>query len=167
MPTPWPQELSLMRRIVVISLLCVAIALLVWAFSTRGKEGMLFFFLGGAILLSTLVIVGMGAVSTQSANNQPPTNTYAILGAILGLFLGGLAGAKISFLGRAMIAIFNPDLPERDYGTSFGVIGGALLGAFVLALLLSQLQKLIVQPESAVPANDSQDSLPSSSKDTA
>ena len=160
---PWRYAVNLavsvlMRRPVFLALLCVAIALLAWAFSTRDKEGMLFFFLGAAILLCTLVVGGLRLVgSALSKRKTPPTNISAILGALLGLFLGGFVGARIGF-GRVMISILNPDLPEQDSGTSFGAIGGGILGAFFLALLSGMLQILIIRPEKVVPIADLEDS---------
>ncbi len=149
-----------MRRLVFLSLLCVAIALLAWAFSTRGKEGMLIFFFGAAILLCTFVVGGLRLVgSTLSKRKTPPMNISAIqiLGSLIGLFLGGVVGARIGF-GRVMISIFNPDLPERDFGTSFGAIGGGILGAFFLTLLSGILQMLIVRLEKVAPVGDSEGS---------
>ena len=40
-------------------LICISIALLAWAFSTRDKEGLALFFFGAAILLCTLVVGGL------------------------------------------------------------------------------------------------------------
>ena len=57
------------------------------------------------------------------------TNHFAILGAALGAVCGGVIGTLCG-LGRMMILIFNPDLPERDVGVFFGAIGGVILGAF-------------------------------------
>lgn len=147
-----------MRRLFFLALLCVAVALLTWAFSTRGKEGILFFFLGMAILLCTLVVGGLRLVlATLSKRDAQPTNISAILGSLVGLFLGCFIGVRLEF-GRVMISIFNPDLPERDFGTLFGAIGGGLLGAFFLGLLSGILQILIVRSEKAVSVEDSKDS---------
>jgi len=38
-------------------------------------------------------------------------------------------GARSGF-GRVMISIFNPELPEQDFGALFGAVGGGILGAF-------------------------------------
>jgi len=135
-----------MKRLVFIALLCVASVLLLWAFSTHGKEGLLIFFLGAALLLCTLAVGGARLVAGKTST----TNNFAILGAIVGLFLGGVVGVKTGF-GRVMISILNPDLPERDFGTSFGAIGGGMLGAFFLALLSGILQMLFVRHENAAP----------------
>ena len=140
-----------MKRLVFIALLCVASVLLLYAFSTHKKEGLLIFFLGAALLLCTLAVGGTRLVTRKT----PTTNSSAILGAIIGLFLGGVVGVKIGF-GRVMISIFNPDLPERDFGTSFGAIGGGILGAFFLALLSGILQMLFVRPENAAAVEDSE-----------
>jgi hypothetical protein len=139
-----------MKRLVFIALLCVASVLLLRAFSTREKEGELFFFLGAALLLCTLAVGGTRLVTRKT----PTTNSSAILGAIIGLFLGGVVGVKTGF-GRVMISVFNPDLPERDFGTSFGAIGGGILGAFFLALLSGILQMLFVRPDNAAAVEDS------------
>ena len=147
-----------MRQPVFLTLLCVAVVLLTWAFSTRGKEGILIFFLGAAVLLCTLVVGGLRLVgATLSKRDAQPTNISAILGSLVGLFLGGFVGVRLGF-GRVMISIFNPDLPERDFGTLFGAIGGGLLGAFFLGLLSGILQMSIVRFEKAVPVEDSKDS---------
>ena len=147
-----------MKRIVFVALLGVGIALLAWAFSTRDKEGMLIFFFGAALLLCTFVVGGWRVGSRKT----PATNSSAILGALIGLFLGGFVGARVGF-GRVMISVFNPDLPEQDFGTLFGAIGGGILGAFFLALLSGILHMLIVRPEKVAPVEDSNDS----SEDTA
>ena len=151
-----------MKRIVFIAFLCVASALLAWAFSTRDKEGMLIFFLGAALLLCTLAVGGTRLVTGKT----PTTNKFAISGATIGLFLGGVVGAQTGF-GRVMISIFNPDFPERDIGTSFGAIGGGILGAFFLALLSGILQMLFVRPENAAPVEDSEASDSRGDRDTA
>jgi hypothetical protein len=140
-----------MNLIVFVSFLCVASALLAWAFSTHGKEGMLIFFLGAALLLCTLAVGGTRLVTGKTST----TNKFGILGATIGLFSGAVVGVKIGF-GRVMISIFNPDLPERDFVTSFGAIGGGILGAFFLALLSGILQMLFVRPEKAAPVEDSE-----------
>ena len=147
-----------MIRPVFLTPLCVAIALLTWAFSNNGKEGVLGFILGAAILLSMLAIGGMRVVgSALHKRKTSATNNSAILGALLGVFLGGGIGARSGF-GLVMFSIFNPDLPERDFGTGFGAIGGGLLGAFFLASLFGILQISIVRPEKVVPVADSRDS---------
>ena len=140
-----------MKRLVFIALLCVASVLLLRAFSTHEKEGELFFFLGAALLLCTLAVGGTRLVTRKT----PTTNSSAILGAIMGLFLGGVVGVKTGF-GRVMISVFNPDLPERDFGTSFGAIGGGILGAFFLALMSRILQMLFVRTENAAAVEDSE-----------
>ena len=147
-----------MRRPVFLTLLCVAIALLTWAFSTSGKEGVLIFILGTAILLSMLAVGGLRLVgSAHHKRKTSATNNSAILGAMLGLFLGAVIGERSGF-GLVMFSIFHPDLPERDFGTELGAIGGGLLGAFFLASLCGILQILIVRPEKVVTVADSKDS---------
>ena len=91
---------------------------------------MLIFFLVAALLLCTVAVGGTRLVTGKTST----TNELGILGATIGLFSGGMVGEKIGF-GRVMISIFNPDLPERDFVTSFGAIGGGILNAFFLALL--------------------------------
>ncbi len=120
--------------------LCGAIALLLFAFSTNGKEGMAFFFLGAVWLLCTLA-VGLLRWGTP---NPPSTNKFAIVGAVIGLFFGGVIGANCGF-GRVVIAVFNPELMEQDFGMTFGAIGGGILGAFVLAFLFGIVQLLAVR----------------------
>ena len=146
-----------MNRIVFVASLCVATALLAWAFSTRGKEGMHIFFLGSVLLLCTLAVGWLRLVTRKT----PTTKKSAIFGAFAGLFLGGMVGAKSGF-GRVMISIFNPELPVQDFGASFGGMGGGILGAFVLALLFGNLQLLAAGRGSVVPSEDSQASGPGS-----
>ena len=99
---------------------------------------MLIFFLGVAFLLCTVVVGGTRLVT----GNTSTTNEREILGATIGLFSGGVVGEKTGF-GRVMISIGNPDLPERDFVTSFGAIGDGILNAFFLASLRGILQVLL------------------------
>ena len=55
-------------------------------------------------------------------------------------------GASRRF-GKLVIAIFNPDLPERDFGTFFGATGGVVLGALVGACLVSAAESLFRRPK--------------------
>lgn len=112
---------------------------------------MLSFFLGAALLLCALAVGGTRLVTGKT----PTTNEFGILGATIGLFSGVVVGVKTGF-GRVMICIFNPDLPERDFSTSLGAIGGGTLGAFFLALRSGILQILFVGPENAVLIEDSE-----------
>lgn len=64
----------------------------------------------------------------------------AIGGCLVGMISGGVVGAYSGF-GRVMIALFNPDLPYRDFGASFGAIGGGFLGAILGACTVSLLVK--------------------------
>jgi len=141
-----------MNRIAFLFLLCVASALLAWAFSTNDAKPVLRFFLGAALLLSTLAV---GGIRLVTGNRSPATNKSAIGAATIGLFSGAVVGAKSGF-GRVMISIFNPDLLERNFGTLFGGIGGGILGAFFLALLSGILQMLFVRPENAAAVEDSE-----------
>lgn len=120
--------------------LCGATALLLFAFSTNGKEGMAFFFFGAVWLLCTLA-VGLLRWGTP---NPPSTNKFAIVGAVIGLLFGGVIGANCGF-GRVVIAVFNPELMEQDFGMTLGAIGGGILGAFVLAFLFGIVQLLAVR----------------------
>ena len=143
-----------MKKPTYLSLLTVAAALLVWAFSTNGKEGLLLFFIGATLLLSTLAVGSVRHCSSvNKANHTPRTNIPAIAGAVLGLLLGGLVGAFSGF-GKKMIAVFNPDLPHQDFEISFGAIGGGILGAFLIALLGGILQKPSVEDKNSTPDED-------------
>ena len=58
-----------------------------------------------------------------------------------------------------MISIFNVQLAplaERDFAALLGVIGGGILGAFFLALLIGILQMLFVRPENAAAVEDTE-----------
>jgi uncharacterized membrane protein YeaQ/YmgE (transglycosylase-associated protein family) len=70
-------------------------------------------------------------------------NTPALIGALIGSVAGGVIGAYSGF-GRIMIAIFNPDLMERDFGMSFGAIGGVFLGAMAGACLAALTAVLLL-----------------------
>ncbi len=140
-----------MKKPTYLSLLTVSAALLVWAFSTNGKEGLLLFFIGATLLLSTLAV---GSVRHRGSANKetyaPRTNIPAIAGAVLGLLLGGFAGAFSGF-GKKMIAVFNPDLPHQDFEIPFGAMGGGILGAFLIALLGGMLQKPSLEDDNSRP----------------
>lgn len=135
--------------------ICGAV-LIAWSLSTRGKEGMYLFGAGAAILLCTLAVAGLRRFgSARSRGGVPATNQAAMLGSLIGLFAGGLAGARSGF-GRVMISIFNPGLPERDFGTCFGAIGGGLLGAFLFAILGAVVERVVRRTPKApaIPAGD-------------
>ena len=149
-----------MQRVTLLTSSVIGTALVVWAFFDRSKDGMLILFMGTAIFLCTLAIVALRS-ALRDEWKTPKTNTLAILGALIGLFLGGFVGASFGF-GRVMIAIFNPHLPEQDFGTIFGSIGGGFLGAFFLALVGGILQRLFVQRNEDVPAKNPKKTLPSS-----
>ena len=61
------------------------------------------------------------------------TNYLALFGSLFGAVCGGFLGA-ITALGSMMIALFNPDLPAKDFQALFGAIGGIVLGAIAGAL---------------------------------
>jgi hypothetical protein len=83
-----PMATVLKGRPVLLTLLCVAIALLAWDFSTHGKEGILILFFGAAIVLCTLVVGGLQPVCAKlSMCDTRPSNISAILHARVGLFL--------------------------------------------------------------------------------
>ena len=86
-------------------------------------------------LLGGLIVSG---VHLGLKMDPAKTSLSAICGALLGACVGGYLGAT-SKLGSSMIALFNPDLPERDFGSLFGGIGGALIGACAGALALAGL----------------------------
>jgi len=96
-----------------------------------------------------LGIVGFCAVSAVSRVwkvDASRTNYFAILGSLLGGVCGGGIGAFSRF-GKLVIAIFNPDLPERDFGTFFGATGGVVLGALMGACLASAVAPLFRRPK--------------------
>lgn len=149
-----------MRPATFLTAAVVGTALIVWAFAIRTMDGMLIFLLGVAILLCTLAIAMMRSVKRHERATSK-TNTLAILGSLIGLFVGGYVGASFG-LGRVMIAIFNPSLPEQDFGSLFGSIGGGFLGAFILALLGGTVQGFLAKPKEAPPGEDPKQTLPSS-----
>jgi hypothetical protein len=57
-----------------------------------------------------------------------------IVGLLAGVVIGGALGATTSF-GALMIALFNPDLPPRDFAAVFGALGGGVVGAACGTLL--------------------------------
>ena len=92
-----------------------------------------------------LGLVGFSVVSAAHRAwkiDASTTNYVPILGAMLGAICGGLVGALSGF-GRLMISIFNSDLPERDFRTFFGAIGGVFLGALLGACLVSAIPSLL------------------------
>jgi len=80
--------------------------------------------------------LGMGGLAFVSIVHRglkwdrPMTNLAAIVAPLGGAVVGGCVGA-VSNLGRVMLAIFNPDLPEMDFLITFGAIGGVFIGAVV------------------------------------
>lgn len=146
------------------ALIIISIILLNEAFSTRGKEGMFFAFLGAAILLCTLAIGGLRMTrSGPSSQAAHATNFSALAGAFTGLIFGGFFGAFSGF-GRIVIAILNPELPERDFGRSFGATGGGLLGAFFLAIAGSVLRQWLIPSQTCIPADQQAEETPLSTQ---
>ncbi|MCH2202237.1 MAG: hypothetical protein MK102_09715 [Fuerstiella sp.] len=112
-------------------------SLLGMAFGKGDPRAPLFVGAVGALL----GLVGFMAVSATHKAwkiDASKTNNLAILGALLGAICGGVIGALSSF-GRLMISIFNPSLPERDFQTLFGAIGGTFLGALFGACFVSAI----------------------------
>jgi hypothetical protein len=60
-------------------------------------------------------------------------DSWITFGLLLGIAAGMVVGAKTT-LGEWMIDHFNPSLPYQDFRTTFGVIGGCLIGAWFGAL---------------------------------
>ena len=107
--------------------------------SMRDKEGLFVFFSGSAILLCTLAVFGIRAAGPKT--NSVSTNWSALVGAIVGMCLGAYVG-PLTGLGILMIAFFNPQLPERDFNSVFGAMGGSILGALLLGTFSATLNKL-------------------------
>ncbi|MGB1927019.1 MAG: hypothetical protein ACPHL6_10835 [Rubripirellula sp.] len=98
-----------------------------------------------SVLGALLGVVGSFTVLTVHQTgklNAAKTDHHAIIGALLGTIIGGFMGSS-SGLGKTMIAVFNPDLPERDWGAFFGATGGIILGAFFGACLASAIGLLL------------------------
>ena len=89
-------------------------------------------------LVGAAVVRGMERILRLKTGR---TDYPALGGALAGAVVGGIVGPQ-SGLGRLMIAVFNPDLPERDFATAFGMIGGILGGSFLGAALLSGIYRL-------------------------
>jgi hypothetical protein len=62
-----------------------------------------------------------------------PNDSWITYGLIIGVVLGVIVGNTTS-LGEWAIDHFNPNLPVRDFKTSFGSIVGGLVGAWFGAL---------------------------------
>jgi hypothetical protein len=105
------------------------------AFGKGDPRAPLFVGVFGA-LLGFLGFLAVSAISRAWKIDVSKTNYLAIFGGLLGAIGGGVIGALGGF-GRLMISIFNPDLPERDWGAFFGATGGIFLGAFTGACLVS------------------------------
>jgi len=128
-----------MRRVVLPLLFGTGLALLGFAFSTPAKEGLVAFFLGAAIVLSMLAAAAIRRLGGGAATDgRRPSDVGAIAGGLVGLLLGGFAGAR-SPLGSLLIATIARDLPERDFAAPLGAGVGGLLGAAFVAILASML----------------------------
>ena len=145
-----------MTKSAFIGALVVAGILIVCAFTTNGKEGVQWFFLGTVLLFCTLAIgVIRGLGSMLLGGRKPSTQKPVMLGALLGLFLGGLVGAQLG-LGQVVASIFNPELVEPEILTSLGAVYGGLLGAFLLALLTGVLQMVMSSRQAVAPLEGSE-----------
>jgi len=71
-----------MHRIAFLFLLCVASALLAWAFSNNGKEAAPVFLLGAALLLCTLAV---GGIRLVTGNRSLATGHWQRINPQLGL----------------------------------------------------------------------------------
>jgi hypothetical protein len=106
-----------------------------------------------------LGIAGFGVVCLSNGGstlNRSKTNLFAIAGSLLGAVVGGYIGAVSNF-GRVMIAIFNPGLPEMDFLSSFGAIGGAFIGAPVAACLFAAAAAWLRRGNEQVPPSEETD----------
>ena len=105
-------------------------------------------FLGSAGLVAgTLGALLVSGVHTGLKVNVKKTSVAGLVGALLGIVIGGYVGVTSGF-GTWMIATFNPGLPEMDFKEPFGFIGGVFIGSVVGALMMAGLF-CIVQGRSA------------------
>ncbi|MSR56831.1 MAG: hypothetical protein EXS05_04065 [Planctomycetaceae bacterium] len=140
----------------------IAVATILAVVYQREKVGALYFFLGAAILLSMLAIRGLRyAGGKLSKGRTPKTNYLAMLGALLGVLLGGFVGATTSFGNLAFPLLFR-HLRGNEYSTLYGCVCGAIVGGFVLAVVGGILQMLIARPKQAAVVGDSERSSPNS-----
>ena len=136
--------------------LVFAVVLIVLAFFASGDEGLPLFLLGTATLICTLAIAVLrGVGSILLGRRKPVTHVPVIVGGVLGLFLGGLVGAPLG-LGPVVASIFNPKLVEPETLSSLGAMYGALLGAFLLALLGGVLQMVMASRQAVAPLEGSE-----------
>ena len=110
---------------------------------------------GVGIVLGTLGFVVTNVLHRALKVDKSRTNYLGIVGALVGSVLGAYIGA-VTNLGRPMIALFNPDLPEMDFLVSFGAIGGFFIGAVAGACLLPATITLLVYIKARI--MDSKDS---------
>jgi hypothetical protein len=71
-----------------------------------------------------------------------PTNSLAVVGLLVGALAGGTVGV-VTGLGQPLIALFNPDLPLRDFQSLFGAVGGVFMGAVAGALLGAAMSRIL------------------------
>ncbi|MEO1997872.1 MAG: hypothetical protein ABGZ17_21640 [Planctomycetaceae bacterium] len=105
------------------------------------------------VVLAVLGSLAVRVLHRATGADVSKRNTPALLGALIGAVAGGVIGAYSGF-GRIMIAIFNPDLMERDFGMSFGAIGGVFLGAVAGACLAALTARLLLS-DADKPRNES------------
>ena len=108
---------------------------------------------GSALLVLAAIGAVIGAVGAVvvriGAPKQPPPKNYlaiggCLIGAVVGSPLGAVVGSPlgaITGLGQPMLALFNPDLPPRDFEAVFGAIGGVFVGAVAGALVGAALSR--------------------------
>ena len=95
--------------------------------------------LGGLLAVAGRCVAGLAGntkFGVISAARWP-----IIVGLLTGVAIGGVVGATTSF-GPLMIALFNPDLPPRDFAAVFGGLGGGVVGAACGTLLGAAVARL-------------------------
>ncbi len=96
-------------------------------------------FLGAAGLIAgTVGGTLVSGVHTGLRLDVKKTSVAGIVGALLGVVVGGYLGVTSGF-GTWMIATFNPDLPAMDFRDGFGFIGGVFVGSVVGAIGMAGL----------------------------
>ena len=96
-------------------------------------------FLGATgLVVGTLGRMLVSGVHNGLKVNVKKTSVAGLVGALLGIVIGGYLGVTSGF-GTWMIATFNPGLPEMDFKDSFGFIGGVFIGSVVGAIAMAGL----------------------------